>query len=90
MRCGQHAHELTWIHTEPFGDLDDVVQRDVALAALDLADVRPMQVAPLCQTFLAETLLSPEGAHTGAELGSGRGQRSLPLDAWHVPSPSVS
>jgi hypothetical protein len=48
-------HELAGIDAESVGDLEQVVQVEVAPAALDLAQEGPVDTAPCGQGFLAES-----------------------------------
>ena len=59
------------------GDAEDVVEAEVALAAFDLADVRPVQGGALGQLLLGQAQLLAAGAHTPAELTSGWRERRL-------------
>lgn len=47
------------------------MEAEVALAAFDLADVRPVQGGALGQLLLGQAQLLTAGAHTPAELTSG-------------------
>ena len=47
------------------------MEAEVALAAFDLADVRPVQSGALGQLLLRQPQLLAAGAHTPAELTSG-------------------
>ena len=58
MRRQEHAR----LDTEGVGELADVVDGDVAFAALDRADVVSVQPGQLGESFLRELLLLPEPA----------------------------
>jgi hypothetical protein len=70
-RCLQPLHQLPRIDLESLGQLENVVQGDVALTALDLADEGPVQTAGVSQCFLALTQLVPTSPDTLTK-GSGR------------------
>lgn len=55
------SHQLARIYPQPLGDLQDVVQRDVASAAFDLADEGPVQAAGISQLFLTFAQLVAAG-----------------------------
>jgi hypothetical protein len=61
------SHQLPRINLQHLGDLEDVVQADVAHASLHLADVRPVQIAVLGQLLLALAQLQPARPHAGSE-----------------------
>lgn len=67
----QPTHQPTGVGVEGVGDAEDVVEAEVALAAFDLADVRPVQGGALGQLLLRQAQLLAAGAHTPAELTSG-------------------
>ena len=67
----QPAHQPTGVGVEGVGDAEDVVEAEVALAAFDLADVRPVQGGALGQLLLRQAQLLAAGAHTPAKLTSG-------------------
>ena len=48
----QPTHQPTSVGVEGVGDAEDVVEAEVALAAFDLADVRPVQGGALGQLLL--------------------------------------
>ena len=72
LRHLQPPHQLPGIHVEAAGDLQDVVEAEVSLAAFDLPDVGPMQSCSFGQAFLAEPLRLPGGANAVAK-GPGHG-----------------
>lgn len=65
------SNQPTGVGVEGVGDAEDVVEAEVALAAFDLADVRPVQGGVLGQLLLRQTQLLAAGAHTPAELTGG-------------------
>lgn len=67
----QPAHQSTGVGVEGVGDAEDVVEAEVALAAFDLADVRPVQGGALGQLLLRQAQLLAAGTHTPTELTSG-------------------
>ena len=67
----QPTHQPAGVGVEGVGDAEDVVEAEVALAAFDLADVRPVQGGALGQLLLGQAQLLTAGAHTPAELTSG-------------------
>lgn len=71
----QTSHQLPGIAVQALGDAHDVVQAEVALATLDLADVGPVQVAALGQLFLGQLQLFTAQAHPSAELTRDGGER---------------
>ncbi len=84
----QSSHQLPGVYAERLGDAQDVVQGQVALAALDLADEGPVQVAVLGQRFLGLAQLVSSGAYPCSELASGgrdgrlgRGTRHLAISS---------
>ena len=79
----QPPHQLPRITVQSLGDAHDVVQAEVALATLDLADVGPMQAAALSQLLLGERQLFAAQAHPRAELASDGGERRLGVRTGH-------
>ena len=67
----QPTHQPTGVGVEGVGDAEDVVEAEVALAAFDLADVRPVQGGALGQLLLGQAQLLAAGAHTPSELTGG-------------------
>ena len=67
----QPTHQPTGVGVEGVGDAEDVVEAEVALAAFDLADVRPVQGGALGQLLLRQAQLLAAGAHTPTELIGG-------------------
>ena len=67
----QPAHQPAGVGVEGVGDAEDVVEAEVALAAFDLADVRPVQGGALGQLLLRQAQLLAAGAHTSTELTGG-------------------
>lgn len=67
----QLLDEIAWINSKPRSDLDDVVQRDVASPALDLAEIRPVQADHLSGLLLTEPQFMTPRHHTPTELLSG-------------------
>ena len=67
----QPTHQPAGVGVEGVGDAEDVVKAEVALAAFDLADVRPVQGGALGQLLLRQAQLLAAVAHTPAELTSG-------------------
>lgn len=53
-RCWQSAHKLPWIDFEPLRDLDDRLQAQTPLTALDLAKLSPVDATPNSSSFLAQ------------------------------------
>lgn len=68
---------------EGVGDAQDVVQGEVALAALDLADEGPVQVALGGEGLLGEAQLVSPAAHPGPELARGGREGWLAGGAGH-------
>ena len=68
----QSPHQLPSIHVEAAGDLQDVVEAEVALPTLDLPDVGPVQSCSFGQAFLAEPLRLP-GSTNAVAKGPGQG-----------------
>ena len=67
----QPTHQPAGVGVEGGGDAEDVVEAEVALAAFDLADVRPVQGSALGQLLLRQAQLFTAGAHTPTELTGG-------------------
>lgn len=67
----QFTNQLPWIHTEPPGDLHDVVQRDVAPPTLDLTEVSPMQTDHLGGLLLTQPEFATARHHAAPELSGG-------------------
>lgn len=72
LRHPQSPHQLPSIHAEAAGDLQDVVEAEVALPTLDLSDVGPVQSCSFGQALLAEPLRFPGGTNAVAK-GPGHG-----------------
>lgn len=81
--ASQPSHQLPWITLQPLGYTHDVVQAEVALATLHLADVGPVQVAALSQFLLGQLQLFTAQAHPSAELAGDGGERRLGAGAGH-------
>ena len=86
----QAVHQLTGIDAEGAGDAQNVMQGEVAPSALDLAEVRPMDVAGGSQLFLGQATLLPESAHTSAKLSGSARDRRFRRRGMHPPIPYVS
>ncbi len=54
VRWLKSLHELGRIDAETPGDLEQIVQTDVAASALDLTQERPVDIAAMGQGFLTE------------------------------------
>jgi hypothetical protein len=50
----QPLHQLARVHAESCGNLEQVVQAEIAPSALNLAQERPVDVAAFGECFLAE------------------------------------
>lgn len=85
----QACDQFSRINAERFGNADDVMERQVALSALDLPDVGPVQLAAIGERLLAQTQLRAPLADARPELGGCRGQRRLTCGTGHSPTPSV-
>jgi len=89
-------HELGGVNVEAGGDLQEVVEAEVALAALDLADEGPVQVGAVGEGFLAYAEAAPvaldalaEGAGGWGD-GLGHGLHASPyVPSLHVQSRAV-
>ena len=79
----QPPHQLPWVALQTLGDAHDVVQAEVALATLDLADVGPVELAALSQLLLGQFQLLAAQAHPPAELTSDGGERRLGAETGH-------
>ena len=79
----QPSHQLPWITFQALGYTHDVVQAEVALATLNLADVGPVQLAALSQLFLGQSQLLAAQAYPPAELASDGGERRLGAETGH-------
>ena len=79
----QPSHQLPGIAVQALGDAHDVVQTEVALATLNLADVGPVQFAALSQLLLGQLQLLAAQAHPPAELAGDGGERRLGAEAGH-------
>jgi hypothetical protein len=82
------ADQFARVDVERRGELQDVVERQVALAALDLADEGPVQVALVGECFLAETELLAAGSHASTELACCWREWWLGRWARHAPNPT--
>src|SRR3984885_252726 len=71
----QPVHELGRVDSQAPGDLQQVVQAEVAPAALDLPEERPMDGAPVGQRLLTEPEAFAPLAHAAAEQARGIGER---------------
>ena len=83
----QTRHQHARVDVQRFGDLEDVVEREIALASLDLADEGPVHVAAVGQGFLAEAERLAMLAHTRTELTRGGRDWWLGSGAWHETNP---
>ena len=79
----QPPQQLPRITVQPLGYTHDVVQAEVALTTLDLADVGPVQLAALSQLFLGQSQLLAAQAYPPAELASDGGERRLGAETGH-------
>ena len=71
VRRSESLNQLTWIDTEAGGDLEQVMEAQVAPASLDLPQERPVDAATGSQGFLAEALgLSPAADALAKACGS--------------------
>ena len=64
----ESAHQIAGVNVEGAGDAQDVVKAEVALAALDLADERPVQFGLVGQSLLGQPQLLASSAHPCPEL----------------------
>lgn len=72
----QPPHQLPRITVQPPRYTHDVVEAEVALAALDLTDVGPVEAAALGQLLLGQLQLLAAQAYPSAEFaGDGRERR---------------
>lgn len=65
----QPFDELGGVDFEALGDLQDVVEGQVALPSFDLADVGPVQAADHCEGFLGVAEPIALLSNSSAELG---------------------
>ena len=79
----QPPQQLPRITVQPLGDAHDVVQAEVALATLNLADVGPVQFTALSQLLLGQLQLLAAQAHPPAELAGDGGERRLGAETGH-------
>lgn len=79
----QPPHQLPRITVQALGDAHDVVQAEVALATLNLADVGPVQFAALRQLLLGQSQLLAAQAYPPAELAGDGGERRLGTETGH-------
>jgi hypothetical protein len=63
----QASHQLSRVDPQPLGKLEDVVQRDVPSATLDLTDKAPVQPTAVGQLLLTPAQLMPTGANALAK-----------------------
>ena len=68
-------NQLSRINPEASGNLEQIVQVQIAPSALDLAEKRPMDATAMCQGFLAQALRLAAGPDPGAQGGGGRRDR---------------
>lgn len=73
VRVPEPLNQLGWIDAQAGGQLEEVVQVQVATAPLDLAEERPMDAAAGGQGFLAEALGLSLGTDSFAEDAGGWG-----------------
>lgn len=66
---GESLDELSRRHAQGAGESTERLERDLVLAALDVADERSVHVGPLGQLLLGPTLLVAELANVSAECG---------------------
>ena len=57
---GDPSHEDTGVDAQSVGELDDVVDADVALTPLDSADVVPVEVRSFCELLLGPAVFFSE------------------------------
>lgn len=72
-RCLETLHELGRVDFEAGGELEEVVQVEVASASLDLSDECPVDVALVGECLLAETENLTARADALAESARGLG-----------------
>ena len=66
----QPSHQISGVDVEGAGDAQDVVEAEVALAALDLADECPVQFGLVSQGLLGQSQLLASSAYPCSELAS--------------------
>ena len=74
-RRDKAGDQLRWIDAEAGGDLEEVVEAEVALAALDLAEKGPVDVDLPGESLLAEAESLTADPHASTEFGRGWGDR---------------
>ena len=66
----ESAYQISGVDVEGAGDAQDVVEAEVALAALDLADDCPVQFGLVSQGLLGQSQLLASSAYPCSELAS--------------------
>lgn len=89
-RHWQSINQLSRIDVQPVGDLHDRLEPQAALAAFDLAELRPMNAASHRGGFLTKTKLMPTGTHPFAEDAGGFVQGRLGWVVGHHTQPHTA
>lgn len=63
----ESSYELPRIDIQGFCQEDDIDQSNIALSALDRADIRAMQACTMRKRFLRQACCRPHLAHAGTE-----------------------
>ena len=63
----ESSYELACINIQGFCQEDDIDQSNIALSALDRADIRAVQARMMRKRFLRQPCCRPRLAHTGTE-----------------------
>ena len=63
----ESSYELACINIQGFCQDDDIDQGNIALSALNRADIRAVQARMMCERFLRQARCRPRLAHTGTE-----------------------
>lgn len=86
----QCRHQFAGVDFQRSSNLDDVVKRDVDLAAFDLTEVGPVEVASVSKGLLAQLEQMSPFADASSELFRRCGQRRFSGGSWHDPSRQAS
>lgn len=61
------VQEHPWLYFKSSGDARDIIERDIALRALDAAQVSPVDTALVRQRLLAQATLGSQPAHVSRQ-----------------------
>lgn len=85
----QPSHQIAGVDVQGTSDAQDVVEAEVALTALDLADERPVQFGLVGQSLLGQPQLLAPDAHPCPELAGCWRDGRLGRGSGHLVIPAI-